>query len=201
MSLTCNCFHHHIRHFWNFFINRDTKHLRCNPVQGSTERERETVKKKVQGWAVIIYHGIFSVTEKDGAQLAHQAVPAPARTSSSADVPGNWNPMMRLLFCTYHKKAEDNFSGWNEIILPWESNGYLRMKIWEEPAAPCPHCPPFRLCPRLLKHTRARVRDHQACVASTWTTEVSGHVVIPLVKFCCQPSPPAWLMRSPCTSV
>ena len=112
-------------------------------------------------------------------------------------MPGNWNPMMRLLFCTYHKKAEDKFSSWNEIILHWKSTGHLRMKMWEEPAAPCPHCPHFRLCPRLLRHTRARVRDHQACVTSAWTAEISGHVVIPLMKFCCQSLPHAWLMLSP----
>ena len=80
-------------------------------MQGSTERKRETVKKNVQGWTVIIYHVISSVTEKDRAPLARQATPAPAPTSSSADVLSNWNPRMRLLFCTYHKKAEDNFSG------------------------------------------------------------------------------------------
>ena len=77
-------------------------------------RERQTVKKKVQGWTVIIYHVISSVTGKDGAPLARQAIQAPAHTSGSADMPGNWNPMMRLLFCTYHKKAEDKFSSWNE---------------------------------------------------------------------------------------
>ena len=79
-------------------------------MQGSTKRERQTVKKKVQGWTVIIYHVISSVIGKDGAPLARQAIQAPAHTSGSADMPGNWNPMMRLLFCTYHKKAEDKFS-------------------------------------------------------------------------------------------
>jgi hypothetical protein len=48
--LTCNCLHHHVRHFWDFFINRDTEHLRRDPVQGSIERN----SKEQKGHSVVL---------------------------------------------------------------------------------------------------------------------------------------------------
>lgn len=188
VSLTCNCFHHHVGHFWNFFINRDTKHLRCNPVQGSTERETDSEKK---GPRMDCNHlsCYFLSDRKRRAPLARQAIQAPARTSGSADVPGSWNPMMRLLFCTYHKKAEDNFSSWNEIILHWKSTGYLRMKMWEEPAAPCPHCPHFRLCPRPEAHQSPSQRSSGMChfclnLWDFWSRGDSTHEILPVLTTC-----------------
>lgn len=36
-TLTCDRFHHHVGHFRDFLIDRDTEHLRCHPVQGPAE--------------------------------------------------------------------------------------------------------------------------------------------------------------------
>lgn len=112
----------------------------------------------------------------------------------------NWNPKTRLLFCTYHKKAEDNFTSWSEIILWLKSTWYLN----EDLRSLCCSLAlllPFRLCPRLLRHTRAWVRGQQACVTSAWITDVPGHMLPLLQRFCCWPSPLAWLTLSSCTSV